>query len=398
MYDTTKLITPHLKFIYQDNELSSLEYSISGFDEEGNIPADISNPIFEWNPFEDMIFSDINEGIEALMAFADAIHATSQENRYNKDSYQRTHDKYKFINGIFDFSAKIICDGIHGCFIDITRMDMDIPGTLPHKKGVLINGNTDKYYSSFGNSSIIRVSENGSWKFIDNFQQMEFSSYENAAKVISFLIGRSTSKLANDKYIFPGYDGRIINVNESTNLFTGAFDNLSRYTPYTITGMYLMRIDTTYRVFPICESRYPIANTVIPNNHIVMDPVTKIVLDSFHNIYRIRKIYPDGTIYGTEISNQMYSEEISLTMYPYSSLDNFRNVVDQFLGDGYTVIESAYNNDGKETHRIWTISNYEKKTTWNYMLIAKKISYNNDFVTVYYPKFIDTRNNALIID
>ena len=389
-----EIVTPHLKFVYDNDKLIQFEYSVDEFDEDGNGTIDIVNQITEWNPFEDMIFDDREEGLEALMKLAEATHSVTQENRYEKDSYQRISNEYKFINGDFNFTARIFCDGRHGCFVDITRTDEVIEGITPTKRGVLINGNTDGYYSSFGSSSVIRVMKNGTWKFIDNFQQMEFTSFENAAKVICFLVGRSTSKIKEDEYIFDSHKGKVINVNESTNLFTGAFDSLCKYTPYTVTGIYLMEVDGVYHAYPVCESHYPIANAIVPKNHKELDKFTNIVSDKWHNIYQILRIYEDGTIVGTEISSQLYSVEISITRYPYSSLKTFIDVVHEYLGENYTVIECTKSVDDVITHRIWTVSNYEKKTIWNYM-VTEDTHPNGE--KVFNIKYIDSRNSALIL-
>lgn len=389
-----EIVTPHLKFVYDNDKLIRLEYSADEFDEDENGTVDIVNQITEWNPFEDMIFDNREEGLEALMKLAEAVHAVTQENRYEKDSYQRIANEYKFINGDFNFTARVLCDGRHGCFVDITRMDEVIEGITPTKRGVLINGNTDGYYSSFGSSSVIRVMKNGNWKFIDNFQQMEFTSFENATKVICFLVGRSTSKIQEDKYIFDGHYGKVINVNESTNLFTGAFDNLCKYTPYTVTGIYLMEVDHIFHAYPICESHFPIANAIIPKTHKELDKFTNIVADKWHNLYQIIHIYEDGTIYGTEISNQLYSAEISITRYQYSSIQTFTNVVHEYLGEDYSVIECTKEIDEDTIHRIWTVSNYDKKTIWNY-LVLEEVHPNGE--KIFNVKYIDSKNSALIL-
>lgn len=69
-------------------------------------------------------------------------------------------------------------------------------------------------------------------------------------------------------------------------------------------------------------------------------------------------------------------------------------MVHEYLGENYTVIECTKSIDNVITHRIWTVSNYEKKTIWNYM-VAEDTHPNGE--KVFNIKYIDSRNSALIL-
>lgn len=402
---TLEPVTPHLKF-KRDNwgNILSLQYKEDGFSEEpsDDEKPDIENPITEYNPFEDMIFESKDECDVALRRFAVHFASELRTDRNPHDFFSVEKGHYLYEGGDLEFTAHIIGDNRSGYFIMFMRRDTDIEGTKPHRKGILINGNTDGYYCSYGANDIFRVSKSGSWRFIDSIHQMTFTSYENAAKVICFLVGRSTSKLRNDNYLFNGHNCRAINVNESTNLFTGAFDGFCKYTPFAVTGIYVMSDGELYHTYPICETKYPIAKSVIPKKHTVLDPITNIVSDKWHNIYQIKDVYGDDIPVGTEVSNKEYSEEISITQYPFSSFETFKSVVKEYLGEDYDVIESCLHDteypDEDPRHirnSIWVVSNYKRHIVWNYMVLVERIPYTDTMV--YRIRFIDSKNNAIFV-
>ena len=91
-------------------------------------------------------------------------------------------------------------------------------------------------------------------------------------------------------------------------------------------------------------------------------------------------MYGDDIPVGTEVSNKEYSEEISITQYPFSSFETFKAVVKEYLGEDYDVIESSLHDteypDEDPRHirnAIWVVSNYKKHIVWNYMVLVERI-------------------------
>ena len=130
--------------------------------------------------------------------------------------------------------------------------------------------------------------------------------------------------------------------------------------------------------------------------------MTNIVSDKWHNIYQTKDVYGEDVYVGTEVSNQSYSEEISITQYPYSSFESFKAVVKEYLGEDYEVIESSLHDtdypDGDPRHirnSIWVISNYKKHIVWNYMVLVEKIPHTD--IMIYRVRFIDSKNNAIFV-